>query len=74
MFKIKSIPEERKVGDNHIGMGTLNRRNGLHIWIGHHEKIKEENEEEKIVFIEQSVHLNRKDAQTLIDEINERLF
>jgi len=73
MFKIKEIPEERNEGGNHIGMGTLNRREGLHLWIGHHEKI-ESAEGKETIFVKQSVRLTRKDAQNLVDEINERLF
>jgi len=65
------------VGENSIGMDTGCQRNWLHLWIGHHrpatKKEKKDGMEDDI-WVSESVHLSREDAQHLVDEINERLF
>jgi len=58
---------------NHVGMDTLNNREGIHLWIGHHKSVKIKGKSES-VFESQSVHLTREDAQNLIEEIRHRLF
>ena len=68
-------PVKEKRGGNTVGMDTGNNRQWLHLWIGHHEKVKVEGRKTKRpVFVSQSVHLSRQDALNLIEEIQHRLF
>lgn len=54
---------------SHIGMDTNNHREGLHLWISHHD-----DDEDDAPLLSLSVHLTRKEAMNLIEEINHRLF
>lgn len=71
----EGIPVEVPKGGNYIGMDTGNNREWLHLWIGHHDRVKVEGRKTKRpVFLSQSVHLSRQDALYLIEEIKHRLF
>lgn len=64
-----NIPADVKQGDNRIGMDTKPQKKGLHLWIGNYI-------ETGVIpfFTFKTVHLTRKDARNLIEEIQHRLF
>ena len=76
----EGIPPGRKSYENKICMDTHQDKEELNIWIGHHETIPVEGivgqkpTKTKQVFVSQVVHLSRKDAQNLVEEITHRLF
>lgn len=71
----EGIPAEETKGGNIVAMATGNNKQWLHLWIGHHERVKVEGRKTKRpVFVSQSVHLSRQDALNLIEEIKHRLF
>ena len=74
-----NIPAEAKgyPEKNRIGMDTGHRRNFLQLWIGRRRPTTEEEKKNGLgadVFVSESVHLTREDAERLIEEIEERLF